>query len=137
MARQRKRWGSSPAKPPKGSVPEDVKAEVERKARELIDKVLKPRHVKPPPEDQRFNYITDISGKWHGHSFFFVSTYACPGPDALSPTFEDRFARMEHVGGGRFNLSYMRHTGRWVELFGGQTVDECLKVIEEGGWFHP
>jgi hypothetical protein len=44
---------------------------------------------------------------------------------------------MKHVGGGRFNLSFMRHTGQWVELFTGQTVDECLKSIQEDPWFLP
>jgi hypothetical protein len=69
--------------------------------------------------------------------FYFVSTYACPGPNALSPTFEAKFARLEHVGHGLFNLSFMRHTGKWVELFTDQTLDECLKSIQEDPWFVP
>jgi hypothetical protein len=137
MPKQPKKWMYSPAKPTKSAVPAAIKAELEKKANELIEKVLKPKHIQPPPMDAQFNYITDISAKWHGSTFYFVSTYACPGPNALSPTFETKFARMEHVGGGRFNLSYMRHTGKWVELFTGQTVEECLKSIQDDPWFVP
>jgi hypothetical protein len=137
MPKQPKKWMYSPAKPTKAAIPAAIKAELETKAKQLIEQVLKPKHVLPPPTDAQFNYITDIATKWHGSSFFLVSTYACPGPNALSPTFESKFARMEHVGGGRFNLSFMRHTGKWVELFTGQTVDECLHSIRDDPWFVP
>src|SRR4051812_30042678 len=99
MAKKRKLWVYSPGKAAKTTVPEEVKAQVEAKSRELVETVLKPRHVKPPPQDARFNYLTDISARWHGSSFYFVGIYACPGPNALSPTFEAKFARMEYAGG--------------------------------------
>ena len=135
--KQPKRWVYSPTKPAKPSVPETVKAQVEAKARELIDTVLKPRHVKPPPKDQGLNYVIDIGGKWYRNCFYFYSTYACPGPNALSPTFESNFARMEYVGDGKFNLSYMRHTGQWIGVFTDQSLDECLKAIRDDPWFQP
>jgi hypothetical protein len=31
----------------------------------------------------------------------------------------------------------MRHTGKWVELYARQTVDECLKAIQDDPWFMP
>ncbi len=135
--KQPKRWVYSPPKPAKPSVPEAVKAQVEAKARELIDTVLKPQHVKPPPKDERFNYSIDLGGKWYRSYFYFFSTYACPGPNALSPTFESKFARMEYVGNDKFNLSYMRHTDQWFELFTDQSLDDCLKAIREEPWFPP
>jgi hypothetical protein len=138
MARkQPKTWGYSPPKPPKVAAPDDLKAEVERKAGELVETVLKPKHIKRPPKNPRFNYLIGLSTKWHGPYFYFTSTYACPGPNALSPTFEAKFARLEHVGGRRFNLSFMRHTGKWVELFTALKLDECLKSIQEDPWFLP
>lgn len=134
MAKQRKPWTSSSSKT---AVPPTVKVELETKARELIEKVLKPKHVKPPPKNARSNYLTDISTKWHGSLFYFLSTYACPGPNALSPSFEAKFARMKHVGHGRFNLAFLRHNDEWVELFTDQTVEECLQAIQEDPWFLP
>src|SRR5436305_859525 len=97
-----------------------TKAQVEAKVRELIDKELKPKHIKPPPKHARSNYLTDIILKWHGSTLFLVSVYACPGPDAISPSFESRFARLRPAGRGLFDLSFMRHTGQWVELFQGR-----------------
>ena len=113
------------------ALPDRLKAEVEQKAGELVATVLTTKYVNPPPKDARFNYLTGLSTKWHGRYFYFVSTYACPGPNALAPTFEANFARLEHAGGDKFNLAFMRHNGRWVELFTGLTLDECLKTIAE------
>ena len=107
-------------------MPEALKREVETKANALVESVLKPRHVKEPEPDPQFNYIVDIYTKWYRSYFYFCSRYACPGPYALSPFFEDKFARMEYIGSGRFNVAFMRHTGQWVEIFTDLTLDECL-----------
>ena len=130
-------WIYSPKKPSPPRVPDDIKAEVEAKANELVETYLKPTYIKPPPKDQRWNYLVDIFTRWHRSFFYFCSTYACPGPDALSPTFESRFARMGYAGSDRFNLAYMRHTEKWWEVAQGLTVDECLEMIREGGIFMP
>jgi hypothetical protein len=112
-----------------------VKTQVEAKARKFVEEVLKPRFVKPPAADARFNYVTDVTLKWHGSSLFFIQVFACPGPNALAPSFEDRFARMRYAGGNKFNLSFMRHTEEWVELYQGLTVEECLETIRADPWF--
>jgi len=137
--KQPKRWVYSPprAKPAGTALDVATNAQVEAKVRELIDKELKPRHVKPPPENARFNYITDILPKWHGSTLFLVAVYACPGPDAISPSFEYRFARLRPAAGGKFDLSFMRHTDQWAELLRGQTLDECLEAIRDDPWFVP
>ena len=137
MAAKRKAWMIRPAKKPTSSLPDTLKAEVEAKARDLIANVLKPKHVRPPQEDERFNYITDIGTKWHRHFFYFFSTYACPGPNALSPTFESKFARMEYLGNAKFALYFMRHTDEWVGLYDALSVDDCLKAIQDDPWFVP
>jgi hypothetical protein len=107
---------------------------VDAKATKLVEK-LKPKYVQPPPKEPRFNYIIDVWTKWIGGTLYFGTTYACPGPNAISPSFEVKFARMEHVGGGRFALSYMRHTEKWFKLFPSLTADECLDAIENDPTF--
>ena len=82
----------------KAALPERIKAEMDAKATKLVEK-LKPKYVKPPPKKPQFNYITDVWIKWIGGTLYFGTTYACPFPDAISPSFEAKFARMEHVGG--------------------------------------
>ncbi len=114
-----------------------LKQKVTQKATDLIEKVLKPKHVEPPPKGRQLNYITDITTKWLGSKCFFISIYRSPGPHAVSPTFETKFARMEYVGNGKFALAFMRHTGQWVELYEGLTVDECMKAIQDDPWFQP
>lgn len=134
---KRKTRQIQPAKKPQASISAALKTEVEAKANDLIAGSLKPKHVQPPRPGDHFNYITDIGAKWNRHYFYFFSTYACPSPNAISPTFEQNFARMEYVGDSTFALSYMRHTEEWFELFDGVSVDECMKSIDEDMWFSP
>jgi hypothetical protein len=128
-------WIVRPTRPKKSAIPDSLKAQVSAKANELVELVLRPRFIQPPPKKPRFNYITDVAAKWHGSSLYFVSTYACPGPTAISPTFEAKFARMEFVGGGMFSLSFMRHTGKWVVLHERLSLGECLDSIRDDPWF--
>ena|SRR5215471_1444586 len=137
MPRPRKAWTFSPGKKPKVSLPGTLKDEVDTKAGDLIETVLKPKHVEPPPTGHLANYVTDITTKWLGPKCYFLSAYACPGPNALSPSFESKFARMEYVGSAKFALSFRRHTGQWVELYEALSVDECLKAIRDDPWFVP
>lgn len=132
-----KTWVYAPKKSSKGKLPDDLKSAVEVEASELVEKVLKPKHVQPPPKTPRFNYIVDVWSKWHRNSFYFGATYAAPGPTAISPTFETRFARMEYIGGVRFALAYMRHNDKWFTVFPSLLLDECLEAIGSGGPFQP
>ncbi len=135
--KQPKTWVYSPPKPAKPTVPKAVKAEVEAKAREFIDAELKPKHVKPPPKNARFNYLADITCKWHGSYFYVVGVFACPGPNAISPSFESKLARLLYLGPDRFNLAFQRHTGQWIELYEGLSLQECLETIRDDPWFIP
>ena len=137
MPKQRKMWVYSPPRPPKPRVPDTVKAEVDAKASELVESTLKPKHVKPPPDDERFNYIVDIYTKWFRSYFYFCATYRSPGPRAITPSFEVRFARLEYVGAKRFSLSFMRHTGQWWELYPDLSLEECLAAIRDEPYFFP
>ena len=138
MAKPRNPWDIKPQRGIKIALSESFKAEVQAKANTLIEKTLKPQHILPPPPDARFNHIINISATWYRGYFYFVSTYACPGPDALTPTFEAKFARLEHLGNGKFALYAMRHTGKeWFGIFDDLSVDECMKAIADDPWFVP
>ena len=140
MVKRRKTWVYSPPKPPKPPKPtvsEAVKIAVEARARELIESSLKPLHVKPPPDDGRLNYIVDIDTKWYRSYFYFFATYRSPGPTAIAPSFEAKFARLEYVGANRFNLAFMRHTGQWVEPYPDLSLEQCLEAIKDDPFFIP
>ncbi|MFC1820890.1 hypothetical protein ACFLZG_07405 [Thermodesulfobacteriota bacterium] len=133
----KKVWMYKPKKESSPKAPELIKTQLKSKAVALIENVLKPKYIKPPPKDNDFNYLVDIFSKWHGLYFYFCSKYNCPRPRALSPSFEDKFARLEYVGPDKFNLAYKRHTGQWVEIFSGLSLEECFSEIEEGVHFAP
>lgn len=134
MAKAREPWNIRPAKK-RAAVTASLKSEVETKARDLIGNVLKPKHVLPPKENQG-NYIIDIGSKWYRGYFYFFTIYACPSPNALSPTFEWMFARMEPLRDGTFALYAMRYTGKeWVGVLDALSVEECMTAIQGDEWF--
>lgn len=137
MASRKKSWRPSPSKQSKPKIPPTIKADVERRGNEWVEAVIKPKHIKQPPEDTDFNYLADIYTKWVRNYFYFYATYHCPSPHALSPSFDTGFARLEYVGGELFNLSYMRHTGQWWELYDGLSLEDCLAAIEDEPHFMP
>ena len=118
-------------------VPEVVKTEVTTKANALIEKILKPQHIQPPPDNPQFNYVIDIYGKWYQRYFYICATYHVPGPNATMPSFEAKMARIEYAGNNRFQLSFMRHTGQWVKLYTDVSLDECLASIRDEPFFFP
>ena len=135
MANMPRQWVYSPR--PASRVPDAVKERVTAKANEIIETLFKPEYVKPPPKDESFNYIVDIYTKWRKNCLYFGAKYACPGPNAISPFFEDNFTRLAYMADGRFNLAYMRHTGKWHEVFTDLSLDEALDDIREQPFFHP
>ena len=135
MATPREPWNIRPAKKP-ASVTASLKTEVETKARDLIENVLKAKYVQPAKVGEQSNYIIDIGAKWYRNFFYFFTIYACQGPNTLSPTFEWRLARMEPLRGGKFALYAMRYTGKeWVGVADALSVDECMKAIQDDDWF--
>ncbi len=128
---KRKIWTYVPPKMPKEKPSELIKMAVKNKANELVNTVLKPAYIQPPPENPKYNYIIDIYTKWHHSYFYFYAVYCCPFPNAILPTFDEGFARMEYTGKNQFSLSYMRHTGQWWKIYSELSLDECLAKIRD------
>ena len=135
MARIPRQWVYQPG--PASRIPDSLKNEIAARSDAIIETVFKPRYVKPAPKKARFNYIVDIYTKWHKNCLHFRAKYACPGPNALSPFFEESFTRLAYMANGRFNLAYMRHTGKWWELFTDLSMEEAFGAIRDQALFHP
>ncbi len=45
------------------NLPDGVRSEVEHAASKRIERILKPRCIKPPPRDMPFNHLVDIFTK--------------------------------------------------------------------------
>jgi hypothetical protein len=130
-------WLPKLSRPKKATIPDTLKEQATVQVGKLVETVLKPKFIQRPPKKPRFNYIIDMAAKWHGSSLFIVSTYACPGPNAVSPTFEIKFARMEFLGNAKFSLAFRRHNDKWAVLYERLSLDECLDAIQKDFWFQP
>lgn len=130
-------WVFAPAKIKTVKVPDYVKTSLVEQANHLIESDLKPRQVKLKATASDFNYIVDIFVKWHRSYFYFCAKYRCPAPDRITEFFETKFARMEYVGDDSFNLSYMRHTEQWWEIYHGLSLQRCLEAIRKEPHFLP
>ena len=129
-----KGWFYSPK--PK-EVPEKLKLEIELKAKTLIESELKKKHIKGKQKNNDWNYIADIYYKWVGSRFYLCSKYNCPSPQALSPSFESKFARLEYIDDSKFQLFFMRHTGQWIKLHEDISLEKAFKALREDPWFTP
>lgn len=98
MASKRKTWMPSSPRQKKSQVPDSIKRILSEKADEIIENDLKPKHIRPPPTDNNFNYLVDIYSKWYRNYFYFCAKYNCPSPNAISPSFETKFASGSFCG---------------------------------------
>jgi len=134
----KKTWVYAPKKAnSKVKVTDDVKEKLKKRADDFINSVLKPKHIKPPPKGSSFNYVVDLYSKWYRHYLYFCATYHCPGENAISPSFETKFARLEYMPGQTFTLSYMRHNDKWFEIDYDISLEKAFREIEDGPHFIP
>lgn len=123
----------------KTTVPELLKHTLSLKAEQLLETQFKPglSIQAEAAKEYGFNYVVDVYTRWRGRYFYFCAKYRNPRAGATEEYFEVKRTRMEYAGGRRFNLAYMRHTGRWFEVFPGLSLEECLETIAEEELFWP
>lgn len=117
-------------------MPFELQWSLEQKAKELIQRLFEPILPlrKTEAKAHGFNYPVDVFTKWRGHYFYFCATYR---DDSADEHFDVYATRLEYAGGRKFNLAYMRHTGKWSEVFAALSLDECLETIESMELFWP
>ena len=90
----------------------DDKAEIAATCERFIAEVLLPRFL-PQIRPTDFNYPVAITGKWRGDKYSFIQRYRSGFADNAGEEFDAAFARLDHVGGDRFDLMWHRHNGQW------------------------
>ena len=130
-------WVKNTPKKSKPKVPETEKQIITQQFNQLIEIEFKPKYIKENPPDNNFNYLVDIFSKWYRNYIYICGIYNCPDENAISPTFETKFTRLEYAQKDNFNLSYFRHTGKWWEVYQQLTLAEALKEIKNNLIFHP
>jgi len=123
--------------PPKKKVPDNTKRSVKERCDRFLDSTLRQKFINEQDATIRNMKVVALYTKWRGNFFYFKAKFESNHPDAISPFIEEGFARLEYVDEERFNLSYFRHTGKWWEVHGGLTLDECLDIISGHQLFQP
>ena len=106
----------------------------------LIAEALKPRFL-PEIRPTEFNYPVDIFGRWRGNRYSFITRYRSGFRDNEGAEFDAPFTRMDHredcLSELRFDLMWMRHTGRWWRLHKAVTFEAALHLIATEGLLQP
>jgi hypothetical protein len=139
MARLPRTWVYDPNAALKAKkVPLDVRMRTEREVQKIIDTVIKPKYIKPLPKDPKFNWLIDVSTKWHGSFFYLVKKFYCPFKNRLSEEFECNEIRLQYLSNGNYSVSYMRHTGQWWPLSDNVPLKKAIaEALDAPVWFLP
>lgn len=135
MARTRQ-W-MQPVPKPRPAIPTDAEKQAIIAACEaLITDVLKPRLL-PEIRPTQWNYPIDIHGAWAAGRYRFMQRYRSGMDHNRGDEFDSPFARLDRMGPDRFDIYWMRHTGKWWRLYDGVTLAEALHMLETDGILHP
>lgn len=132
MAVQRKTWVVNPLAN-KSDVSERRKENLSRLGDQVVEAELKPQHVKRPPKNYKLNYIVDIYTKWQRDCFYFCAKYS----NSDGRDFNMNFARLEALSSGKYDLAYLRHTGKWWVVGKNISAKTAIDLVREGGIFEP
>lgn len=102
----------------------------------FIRDTLKPRFL-TQIIPTKWNYPVDIHGVWAGGRYRFVQRYRSGMEHNRGEEFDAPFARIDRKGQDRFDIYWMRHTGKWWRLYTGVTLAEALQILETDGILHP
>jgi hypothetical protein len=102
----------------------------------FIRDVLKPRFL-PEIRPNQWNYVIDIKGVWAAGRYRFFQRYRSGMEHNRGEEFNAPFARIDRVGTDRFDIYWMRHTGKWWRLHRDLSLAEALRTLESDGHLHP
>ena len=135
----KKQWVWAPKKPAKPKVPAPTKILVQTRADALAESFFVPRFVKSAPDAASFNFVSDIYARWRTSFFTFGAVWSRvdEATGVVAPVFEAPFARLEYTGEDHYSLAYMRHTGKFWEIYQDLSLDEAFDTIREQMHFWP
>lgn len=102
----------------------------------LVRDVLKPRFL-PEIKPTEWNYVIDIRGAWMAGRYRFMQRYRSGMAHNSGEEFDAPFARIDRMERDRFDIYWMRHTGKWWRLHTDVTLAEALHILETDGILHP
>jgi len=138
MTKGKKTWsavdlGSCEAK----AVPQSLKDDLTAKAQELIERHLKPVHVKPPPRIRNGTTLLTSSPSGKVVISTLWPSMLVPARNAISPFLKSASHAMEYLASGNFNMAYMRHTVSGGRYRDDVQMAEALQAVCNESIFHP
>ena len=103
----------------------------------LVRDVLRPRFLPEIRVSEQFNYCIDIRGSFRAGRYSFSQRYRSGFEDNRGEEFDRAFARIDRMGPDRFDIHWMRHTGKWWPLHRGVTLDRALHLMQTDGVIFP
>lgn len=117
------------------------KALVEATCARFIEEVLKPRFLLPQIVPSQFSYKVDLGGRWRGKRYIFHARYRSGLPETLGREFHQPYTALllneRHLRDLRFDLQWMRATGRWHSAELALPLHAALELIETEELFWP
>ena len=111
----------------------EQKVAIAARCERFIAEVLKPRFL-PEVRPTEFNYPVDITGKWRGSNYSFITRYRSGFVENRGEEFDAPFTRLdhayEHLADVRFGIMWRRHTGQWLRLYSAVGLEGALRLIE-------
>jgi hypothetical protein len=107
------------------------------KAFKKIVAEFKEKYVQEPHPE--FGYCSDYSYKWFRDSLYLNQTYRYDSPESPIKEKVHKIARLDYYfEDGSCGLMYMRHTGKWEPLCGGEgvTLKACVDILRNDEIFH-
>jgi len=131
---QGKQWVLKAARP--AAVDQREKQAIVTACEKFIQDVLKPRYLSEIRPTQ-WNYTVDIRGAWAGGRYRFIQRFRSGWEQNRGEEFDAPFARLDRIGPDRFDIYWMRHTGKWWPLHANVTLVEALHILETDELLHP
>jgi hypothetical protein len=102
----------------------------------FIRDVLTPRFL-PEIRPSEWNYVIGIHGAWMAGRYRFMQRYRSGMEHNLGEEFDAPFARIDSRGRDRFDIYWMRHTGKLEPVHAAVTLAEALRLLETDKVLHP
>ena len=102
----------------------------------FIYDILKPRFL-PELRLTEWNYVVDIHGAWAAARHRFMQRYRSGVKHNRGEEFDAPSAGIYRVGKDRFDIYWMRHTGKWWRLPVGVSLVDAFRILETDGILHP
>lgn len=125
-------WAPAKPEPPD----EAEKRRIIAACESLIRDFHLPRFL-PVIRESELNHCIGIHGAWAGGRYRFIQRYRVGSGPTRGEEFDAPFTRLDRVAPDRFDLYWMRHTGKWWPLHHGLTLDRALQCLREDELLFP